>query len=336
MLLVVSLSLGFVPSIGRAADPPSGTLRGAAIGTPLGTGKLVIEVTLVLGGKKVPKKVEIKDGDIKAFVMPTMKPNQALRDYAQDVLNAQGEASHAKAQVIADAINAEYAAEFAKLPDQGKSAMVGVGFVIKRNQTIRVNNQNVPGLQAPFGQLVIPNVLKEKDPAGKDVGAFKITEGKILGEGGNLWNFDNPPPTKPSAGAKASLEGATPGISTVALGVDPLGDPSVVEFGIDGSFVAQFKPAVGATDEDVLKGLEAMLDSHGIPATFDPSDVELSLDMPLLDGQVLAWGNTDIGLEFSTVFAGLDAPVPEPGSLALLGMVLTAMVLVGRRTGSTE
>src|SRR5262245_47218080 len=218
--------------------------------------------------------------------MPARKPNQPLREYAQDILNAQGEASHAKAQVIADAINAAYAAEFAKLPDKGKSAMLGVGFVTKKNQTIRVNNQNVPGLEAPFGQLVMPNVLKEKDPTGKDVGAFKITEGVILGEGGNQWNFDpRLPPAKPSAGAKVSLERATPGIATVATGDDPLDDPSVVEFGIEGSFVAQFKPTVGNTDEDVLKILEAMLDSHGIPATFDPTDKELFLDMPLLDGQ---------------------------------------------------
>ncbi len=236
---------------------------------------------------------------------------------------------------MADAINAAFKDEFDKLPDKGASAKAGAGFTIRKNVTIKVGVTNVPGLDAPFGELVIPNVSKEKDKTGMEISGVKFLEGKILGEGGNGGGFDKPViPLKPSPGARGSLERSIPGTTTVATGIDPLGEPSKVEFGIDGVFVADYTPGAGNTDQEILSILASLLVANGLPAIFDLDLMELFLDMPLLDGQSLVWGNTDSGLEFLTSFEGLDeAAVAEPASagLALIGLLaLLATAYPGR------
>jgi len=63
----------------------------------------MLKVTLIVNGKPVTNDVAVST--LKAFEMPRRNPNEPLRDYAQRVLEKQEEASHAKAQAIADAIN---------------------------------------------------------------------------------------------------------------------------------------------------------------------------------------------------------------------------------------
>jgi hypothetical protein len=340
LFLIIAIPLSLTRGLAAAADPPSGTFELKPIGAPLGTGKMVIEVTLVLGGQKVTKKVEIKEGDIQAFVMPARMqgpPKEPIADYAQRILNAQGEASNAKAKVVADAINEAFKNEFDKLPDKGASAKAGAGFTIVKNRNVEVREPGqapiiVRGLEAPFGELVIPNVSKEKDKTGKEISGIKFLEGKILGEGGNAGGFRAPPPPgKPSPGARGSLERSTPGVITVATGIDPLGAPSKVEVGIDGIFVADYTPAAGDMDQNILSILASLLNSNGLPATFDLDLMELFLDMPLLDGQLFVWGNTDTGLEFLTSFEGLEeAAVPEPASAGLILIGLLALLATAR------
>ena len=88
------------------------------------------------------RKVEIPKGDIVAIVQPPRMqgpPKEKLEDYAQRILNAQGEASNAKAKVIADAINAKFKDDFAKLPaGQAAAAMASAGFTIVKNRSIIV------------------------------------------------------------------------------------------------------------------------------------------------------------------------------------------------------
>src|SRR6266436_9722912 len=57
-------------------------------------------------------------------------------------------------------------------------------------------------------------------------------------------------------------------IPSVSTGVDPDGQPSYVEIGVDG-LVARLIVGMGLTDEDVLEALEVQLDQIGLPATFD-------------------------------------------------------------------
>ena len=336
-LLLIALYGGLAAEMADAADPASGTYRNKVVGLPEGTGKMVIEVTLVLGGKKVPKTVTIPSGDIKAFVKPNRKPGESDPDYAQDIADAMGAASYAKAQVICDAINTAFQGEFNKLPDKGASAKATPAFVVEKvnkvtNKTITLGGQGYPTLTALFGQYVVPNISKEKgkDKTGKEilVPGIKFTEGRILGEGGNEGRFD-PTPGKPaSPGVRASFEHAAPGVATVATGIDPMGDSALVEFGIDGQYVAQYTPAAGQTDDDILSILEAMLDQNGLPASFDPLLGMLALDAPLPDGESLVWGNTDTGLEFTTFFAGLDEfTVPEAPTATLVAIGLFAWSL---------
>lgn len=68
--LLALVAVALVPCSAWAADPPKGTFVIKPIGAPLGIGKMVFDATLVLGGVKVTRKVEIPAGDIKALVMP--------------------------------------------------------------------------------------------------------------------------------------------------------------------------------------------------------------------------------------------------------------------------
>src|SRR5262249_35709722 len=52
-------------------------------------------------------------------------------------------------------------------------------------------------------------------------------------------------------------------------------------------------PTPGTTREEILRELESLLDSNGIPTTFDPVQVALSLDVQLLDGRTVVWGTDD-------------------------------------------
>jgi len=303
------------------ADPP-GFFVLKPIGVPMGEGVMTIDVAFFVNGQKVSGQVTIDKGKIVPFVMPKQNANENIRDYAQRIADAKGEASQAKAKVMADAIYTKFKDQFDKLGDKP-----GAGLTSK-TQTIKVGNQNVPNIQSFYGAVTIPGINKEQTVQGAPDRPliFKANELSKLGEGGNGGEFI--PGARPSPGSRGSLERSTPGIETVALGKDALGDPSLVQFGIEGLYVAEYSPAQGMTDDEVLSLLADMLKSNGLPATFDPISNALSLDNPIPDGATLIWGSTDENLEFAAEF---DAVASETSSLELLGIGLVVMVIILRR-----
>jgi hypothetical protein len=303
------------------ADPP-GFFVLKPIGVPMGEGVMTIDVTFFVNGQKVSGKVTIDSGKIVPYVAPKQMPGENIRDFAQRVADAKGEASQAKTKVMADAIYAQFKDQFDKLGDKP-----GAGLTPK-TLTIKVDNQNVPNIQTFYGALTIPGINKEQTVQGATNRPliFKANELAKLGEGGNGGEFI--PGARPSPGSRGSLERSTPGMETVATGKDAEGEPSVVQFGIEGLYVAEYTPATGMTDDEVLSLLADMLKTNGLPATFDPILNVLSLDNPIPDGVTLIWGNTDEGLEFATEF---DAVASETSSLELLGIGFVLMVLILRR-----
>jgi hypothetical protein len=289
-----------------AAVPANGSWELKPIGAPRGTGVLKMEITIVVNGNKVTKPVTIPKGDIVAYVRPDRMAGEKDKDYAARIADALGEASQAKSKVIADAINAAFKDEFQKL---GETAGTGLTAVNKKiRPPDRVTDYDTTAF---YGTVIIPGVSKE---LGNPV---KFTDGKILGEAGNGGSYIRP--AGPSPGARGSLERATPGIATVSTGVDPYGDPSFVDFGLVGIYVASFTPSPGMTDEDVLSTLAMMLNQNKVSATFDSSSDTLFLNGAIPDGTVLDWGSTDTGLEFTMSMEGLNpATVPEPSSGLLL------------------
>ncbi len=319
MALVVGVGLACgLPARVAQAVIVTGTFEIKPIGTPLGSTTppnkpLMMKVTLTIKGKPVTKDIAVST--IKAFEMPKRDKDEPLRDYALRVLTKQGEASHAKAQAIADAINKAFDL---KKPEE----KAGATFTIVKNRTINVDGTNVPGLDAPFGSLVIPGVTE------KQGNPLEIIEPGLAGEGRNGGNFVPKTRPLPSTGAKVSLD--RPFGPTFATGRDPLEDLSLVEFGIEDRYVASLVPVLGMSDLEVLIGLRDLLETHGIPATYDPTLMELVLDEPLPDGQTLIWGSTDVGLDFRVSFEHFGV-VPEPGSALLMVGGLVGLLAASRR-----
>jgi len=317
LVLGIGLSCGLPHAFALAADS-TGSFEIKPVGTPIGSTEppnkpLMLKVTLIVNGKPVTKDVAVSG--IKAFEKPTRDKDEPVRDYAQRILTKQGEASHAKAGAIADAINKAF-----NLTKPEEKA--GAGFTTVKNRTIKVDGVNVPGLDAPFGSLVIQGVTQRQG------NPIQIVEPGLAGESRNGGNFVPRVQPQPSAGAKVSLGRAFG--PTFATGFDPLGEPSLVEFGLDDQFVATVMPRDGTSDLDVLMGLQDLLETNGIPATYDPALMALFLDAPLPDGQTLIWGNTDVGLDFRTSFEPLGV-VPEPASAVLMATGLIGMLAAGRR-----
>jgi hypothetical protein len=318
-LLAIGCVLG-APTLALGGEP-LGTVQ-ENCGVPLGTGAVELQVTIILNGKPVTKTVTIAKGDIVAFVQPARLPGEKLADWIDRIAIARGEASQAKAKVVAEAINKAFGL---KAP----GVVVTTGIEVQKQKFYPTTASGFPfkdpvTANVTIGAFIIPNVSKNKT----DV--VKFTENKVIGEGGNGTKFL---PGTGSSGERGALEQATPGVTTVATGVDPDGAPSEVEFGIDGKYVADFKPSAGMTDVVVLRDLARRLDHHGIPATFDAADGELFLDTPFPDGETLDWGSTDTGLEFATVLTPSGSAVPEPDlwALMLAGFGLLGAALRGRR-----
>lgn len=311
-----------------AAAAPAGSWELKPIGAPLGTGVLKMDITIVVNGNKVTKPVTVPKGDIVPYKRPEKMANEKDKDYAQRIAEALGEASQAKAKVIADAINEAFKDEFKKL---GEKAGTGLTEVKK---TLRVpGNVTDYKTSAFYGSVIIPGVSEE---IGNPV---KFTEAKVLGEAGNGGSYIRP--AGPSPGSRGSLERATPGVETVATGEDPEGNPSVVDFGLVGTYVATFTPSPGMKDDDVLSALARLLTDNGLSATFDKFRHILFLNSPIPDGAVLDWGYTDTGLEFTMSMEGLQSSteataVPEPSSGVLVLSVAAFALLASRHRRAAD
>lgn len=148
------------------------------------------------------------------------------------------------------------------------------------------------------GKVVVPATLV-KDPTIQAGNGGRVIQGSggKLALGGILENSDH--------------------VDYAATGLDPDGAPSIVQFGIDGVYVADLNPSAGATDLSVLAALSADLSAHGVLNTFDASARSLTLT-PAYDSELFSvyWTSTDPGLPFSgSVFA---VPVPEPESWVMM------------------
>jgi hypothetical protein len=292
-----------------------GTFQIGPIGTPLGTDKVVMQVTISIKGDLVMKTVTIPKGAI----VPVGKVDCAGLTPAQceaKSKDAYEKASQAKAKVFADAINKAFAADFAKI---NKSVTTSV-------QTGKARfpiNGVLKTVDATLGSIIIPNVPEKRG------NPIRITEGKILGEFGNGGQFQPPSPGK----GKASFEGTTPGTVQTSTGLDPNGDPSAVQFGVDQIWVSEVDPYAGETDAQVLQALAGDLGSHGVTASYDPGSDTLSI--PRFPGaDEVVWSNTDTGLAFETDIAAIGTP--EPGAWLMLLAGLSGAGAALRRRRRTE
>ncbi|MHB8531055.1 MAG: hypothetical protein ACYC8V_16280, partial [Caulobacteraceae bacterium] len=287
-LIVSALFLFWLVATPAPAAPALGAYN-SAVGTPESTGRMQIQVTMVIKGKAVTKTVDIPKGDIKPFVQPAREAGEKFDDWVARVAEARGEASQAKAQVIADAINKAFGL---KAP----GPVVTTGVEIRKQAFFVVNKAGVSSRHTAditLGTFNIPNVV-QKD-------AVKFIENKIKGEGGNSskWIPNQPGNSRRMSGA---LERTVPGVVQLATGLDPLGSPSVVDFGLVGKYVADVAPTAGMTDAQVLQEMAMLLDHHGVDAAYDSATTALVIDN-ILPSQALDWGNTDTGLGFTTVMS---------------------------------
>jgi hypothetical protein len=125
--------------------------------------------------------------------------------------------------------------------------------------------------------------------------------------------------------------GEFPGIPMVATGLDVDGLSSIFDFGILGTYVASVQPFAGQTDEEIYLALKSLLDTNGLPSTYDPSKHMLFLDGYFGDADELYFAVTDTGFsDYLTVSYG----VPEPESFILLSMGLASLAWLRRRSGA--
>jgi hypothetical protein len=289
---------------GFAAAPVIGSYDYGPIGAPRATGKVVIDVTIYVNGAPVTKTVTIPSGAIKPYpAVGICMPADPDKVCAQKIADARGAASQAKAMVIANAINTAFAAEFKQL-----GQMVTVGNTVVTG-SVKARGTNFMSLMATYGALLIPGVPENQVP-------LKLTENGVMGEGGNGGRFIPPPGQSPNQ--KGSLDRTTPGVEMVATGENAHGYPSEVDFGVVGTYVAEVDPTAGMTDAQVLQQLADLLNTNGVPATYDPSMVDLSLNVPA--DATINWGNTDAGLDFTFSQEGLAPALPEPEAWTVLTM----------------
>ena len=287
---------------------------------------LRLEITVDVNGKPVTKLVEV--AGISKWVKPDRAPSQNGPQYLQALADSAAIASQAKAEIILIRINQAFSAEFAQL-DGGKGRLAEFGtysqsltFNPKPNSETKIipaGPRDRLKADGEFGLVNIPNatkvrVVSERDRTGR------VIRGNPTGEAG-----DGIRPVPRSGRVQGTMSRGIADVVTFATGLDPYGDPSFVTLGISGLYVASVLPTPGTTDDEILRELEALLDSNGILTTFDPFQVALSFDVPILDGQTVVWGTDDPGLDFGAAFEVIGvAPAPTSGTLIAAGLLALA------------
>ena len=318
LLLGIVLGFGFSSAPAYAADTP-GSFE-APVWVPLRDSSkdkpLELQITVNVNGKPVTKNVKVET--ITKWVRTGAAQGETIPMWHQRLTRERGAASQEKAKQIAAAINTAFVAEFQQLGQQATT------------ETYRRRDPET-ALQGDFGMFIIPGVLEaQKQP----FVVVKEPTGELGGTGGRFR-----PGVTPSMGAMGSmsLNRLLTDSAFLAEGYDPLGDPSVVQLGIDEFFVATLMPQRGMTDEEILMALELILDSNDLPATYDRSLLTLFLNDPIPTGQTFIWGYSDPGLDFRYTLEGLNElpQVPEPASLGLLFAGFLAVGLAGRSAPPT-
>ncbi len=120
-------------------------------------------------------------------------------------------------------------------------------------------------------------------------------------------------------------------VDYAATGFGPDGEPSLVEFGVDGFYVASITPDAGMSDLSILSLLSADLAANGIPNTFDTAARSVTIDPRYSTEEYSIYStSTDPGLPFGVaIFA---VPVPEPGTWMLIVAGLGVIVVRSRRS----
>jgi len=265
---------------------------------------LELQITVISNGKPVTKNVKVET--IKKWVRTGLMPGETIPQWHQRKTNERSAASQEKSKEIAKAINAAFAAEFQQIGQQ-----------VTTETYKRVDPETA--LQGDFGMFIIPGISRDQKQPWRVV---KDPTGQLGSNGGRF----RPGVTIPSYGSMGSmgLNRSLLDNPFIATGYDPLNDPSVVQIGVEELYVARLNPSAGMTDEEILQTLESLLDINGIPATYNPNSLTLTLDYRILDGQTFIWGYSDPGLDYHITF---ESVVPEPASL---GLVASGLFFVWR------
>ncbi|HBR15684.1 MAG TPA: hypothetical protein DD723_09155 [Candidatus Omnitrophica bacterium] len=256
---------------------------------------LELQITITVNNRPVTRNVKVET--IQKWVRTPRGANETIQEWHERKTRERSLASQAKAREIATAINTSFAAEFQQLGVQATTESYS-----------RPDPETA--LIGTFGMFIVPSVSRAQ---GQPWRVVRDSTGEVGSNGGRFRQGV----TQPSNGSRGSMSMGRGLLDNpfAAEGFDPLGDPSIVQFGIEEFYVAMYMPGAGMMDEDIFESLESLLDANGLNATYDPALLTLFLDDPVGDGKTFIWGWSDLGLNNQIT---LDGVVPEPGTLGLL------------------
>ncbi|HEV2365621.1 MAG TPA: PEPxxWA-CTERM sorting domain-containing protein [Caulobacteraceae bacterium] len=284
----------------------------AAVGVPRGSATKqspwVFTLTLppaVAGGKPTFEKITIDD-------LPAIMAGETL-----------SQASARKAKTVADAINAKLGAGRATIAV--KKVDVITGWTPVRDRFGRIIRFDPVTTQMEQSFLTVTGLFTEPAQRGRAaIPAFKqkTNPTREFGDGGRL--MPGLPPPSPG------YSGSMGGLGFDATGMDGQGNPSFVDFGLDGIYVAGVEPTAGEPDYLVLDFLAHELRGHGVPAAFEFGADTLSL-RGVPSSEQIDFANTDTGLDFRVAFSASAIPEPATWASLILGGGLAGAALRRRR-----
>lgn len=322
LLGVAILAFAAAPRPAAGAPPPPAgknvDMKDAPVGVPQGSATKakpwVIDFTtppVVAGGAPVTQTVTVDD-------LKARMPGESLEA-----------ASKRKADTLAAAVNGVLGAGRAAVTQKNVTVIVSYKPVFdKKGKFVRWDPVTATFKQSFLtvtGLYTVPDTPGKK---GSGTPAFVQKTNPTLeyGDGASLVPGVPPTPGSTSPGTTGSMSGKL----SMATGLDPLGEQSFVDFGIDGLHVAGVLPVAGESDFDILQLLAADLNHNGVQASFDSSLDTLFILAPFLPDQTIIWSNTDTGLDFQ-VAIGLSVPEPAAWALMILGFGLLGARLRQRR-----